>query len=95
MEVHTYQYRTVQALNEYNYIDVGHLPWALIVPSGSFCHPLEGVNMGFRMKDKTTGASILFGAYDVGGHSFGEWATNRNQAKDWYEYPNESNVFVW
>lgn len=95
MEVHTYQYRTVQALNEYNYIDVGHLPWALIVPSGSFCHPLEGVNMGFRMKDKTTGASILFGAYDVGGHSFGEWATNRNQAKDWYDYPNESNVFVW
>ena len=53
------------------------------------------MNMGFRMKDKTTGASILFGAYDVGGHSFGEWATNRNLAKDWYENPNESNVFVW
>lgn len=95
MEVHTYQYRMVKALNDYSYIDVGHLPWALVVPSGAFCHPLEGVNMGFRMKDKTTGASILFGAYDVGGHSFGEWATNRNQAKDWYDYPNESNVFVW
>lgn len=95
MEVHTYQYRTVKALNDYSYIDVGHLPWALVVPSGAFCHPLEGVNMGFRRKDKTTGASILFGAYDISGHSFGEWATNRNLAKDWYENPNESNVFVW
>lgn len=95
MEVHTYDYRSVQALNEYNYIDVGHLPWALKVPSGSFCHPLEGVNMGFRMKDKETGASILFGAYDIGGHAFGEWAVNKNKAKDWYQYPDSTNVFIW
>lgn len=95
MEIHSYNYRTVNALYEYAYIDVEHLPWALVVPIGSFCHPLHGMNMGFRRKDKTTGASILFGAYDWADHAFGEWAMNKNKSTDWYSYPNKANVFIW
>ena len=94
MEVHTYNYRTVNALYEYAYIDVEHLPWALAVPIGSFCHPLHGVNMGFRMRD-ATGLGIMFGAYDWTGHAFGEWAMDKNRSTDWYFYPNKANVFIW
>ena len=94
MEVHTYKYRAVQALNDYHYIDVGHLPWALKIPSGSFCHPLEGVNMGFRMRD-ASGLGIMFGAYARTGHAFGEWAMSSDLATDWYNYPDEANVFIW
>ena len=95
MEIHTYNYRSVQALNEYHYIDGGHLPWALKIPSGSFCHPLEGVNMGFLMTKQ--GGEILFGAYATKGHSFGEWSMNRNTCQDWYypEYATENQVFIW
>jgi hypothetical protein len=53
------------------------------------------MNMGFRRKDKTTGASILFGAYDWADHAFGEWAMNKNKSTDWYTYPNKANVFIW
>ena len=95
MEIHSYNYRTVNALYEYAYIDVEHLPWALVVPIGSFCHPLHGMNMGFRRKDKTTGVSILFGAYDWADHAFGEWAMDKNKSTDWYFYPNKANVFIW
>lgn len=94
MEIHTYNYRKVNALNQYEYVDVGHLPWALVVPTGSFCHPLHGVNMGFRMKD-ATGLGILFGAYAWTGHAFGEWAMSKSKSTDWYYYPDKSNVFIW
>ena len=94
MEIHTFNYRKVNALYKYEYIDVGHLPWALVVPDGSFCHPLHGVNMGFRMKD-ATGLGILFGAYAWTGHAFGEWAMSKNKSTDWYFYPDNSNVFIW
>ena len=94
MEIHTFPYRSVMALNEYHYIDVGNLPWALKVPQGSFFHPLHGVNMGFRMRD-SGGTGIMFGAYATSGHAFGEWAMSKNKATDWYFYPDNSNVFVW
>lgn len=95
MEIHTYNYRHAMAIFEYNYTDVGNLPWALMIPSGSFCHPLHGVNMGFRMKDSNS--SILFGAYSQQGHSFGEWSMNRNKCLDWYhpEYATKTQVFIW
>lgn len=95
MEIHTYNYRHVKALHEYNYTDVDNLPWALLIPYSSFCHPLHGVNMGFRMKD--TSSSILFGAYSQQGHSFGEWSMNRNNCLDWYmpEYATKTQVFIW
>lgn len=94
MEIHTFPYRHVKALNEYSYVDVGNLPWALKVPLGSFLHPLHGINMGFRMRD-SGGAGIMFGAYATSGHAFGEWAMSKNKATDWYFYPDNSNVFVW
>jgi len=95
MEIHTYNFRHVKALNEYNYTDVDNLPWALKIPYSSFCHPLHGVNMGFRMKDSSS--SILFGAYSQQGHSFGEWSMNRNNCLDWYmpEYATKTQVFTW
>lgn len=95
MEIHTYNYRHAMALYEYNYTDVDNLPWALKIPYSSFCHPLHGVNMGFRMKDSNS--SILFGAYSQQGHSFGEWSMNRNNCLDWYmpEYATKTQVFTW
>ena len=95
MEIHTYNYRHVKALHEYNYTDVDNLPWALLIPYSSFCHPLHGVNMGFRMKDSSS--SILFGAYSQQGHSFGEWSMNRNKCLDWYmpQYATKTQVFIW
>ena len=94
MEVHTFKFRESTALEEYKYIDVGHLPWAMKVPEGSFCHPLHGVNMGFRMKD-ANGMGILFGAYAWAGHAFGEWAMDKNKSTDWYHYPDKTYVFEW
>ena len=95
MEIHTFNYRHVNALYEYSYIDVDNLPWALKIPSGSFLHPLHGVNMGFRMKG--AGSDILFGAYATPGHSFGEWSLSCNKYLDWYfpEYATQNQVFIW
>lgn len=98
MEIHTYKYRKDNALKEFKYVDVEHLPWALVIPIGEFFHPLDGVNIGFRMKSEYThGVEVLYGAYATSGHSFGEWSVNRNKATDWYlqEYASSGQVFVW
>ena len=97
-EIHTFPYRKVDALYENKYIDVQNLPWALVIPSGSFWHPLHGQNIGFRMrKDYNEGVEILFGAYSEKGHAFGEWSVNRNKAIDWYlnDYATRSQVYIW
>ena len=97
-EIHTYTYRAVDALWENKFVDIQNLPWALVVPTGDFYHPLEGVNIGFRMKTEyTNNGEVLWGAYAVSGHSFGEWSVNRNKATDWYEnqYATQSMVYVW
>lgn len=92
-EVHTYPYKSVMALNKYQYVDTKNLPWSLVVPSGTFNHPLEGVKIGFKKKEN--GYVMLFGAYPTRGHAFGEWAENRNKSTDWYHYPEISDVFIW
>lgn len=92
-EVHTYPYKSVMALNKYQYVDTKNLPWSLVVPSGTFNHPLEGVKIGIKKKEN--GYVILFGAYPTRTHSFGEWAENRNKSTDWYYYPETSQVFIW
>ena len=97
-EIHTFPYRFVDALYENKYVDVKNLPWALVVPSGSFWHPLHGQNIGFRMKNEyTQNNEILYGAYRKQGHSFGEWSLNRNQSLDWYLNDNatKSQVYIW
>lgn len=47
-EVHTFPYRSVTAFNKYHYVDTKNLPWSLVMPSGTFNHPLEGINIGFK-----------------------------------------------
>lgn len=32
------------------------------------------------------------GTYSTEGHAFAEWVANKNNAKDWYQYPNYSNT---
>lgn len=92
-EVHTYPYKSVMALNKYQYVDTKNLPWSLVVPSGTFNHPLEGVKIGFKKEEN--GYVMLFGAYPTKTHAFGEWAVNRNKSTDWYHYPEISDVFIW
>lgn len=87
-EIHMYPYRNNQTLNAYPSEGIKTLPWALCIPSSTFRWPLEGINMGFIMKE-----SHLFGAYATYGHSFGEWAMDRTRALDWYEYPTDNQVF--
>ena len=87
-EIHLYQYRYNQTLNPYPPSAVKTLPWALCIPSSTFRWPLEGINMGFIMKEGHT-----FGAYPNMPHSFGEWSMDHTRATDWYEYPQENQVF--
>lgn len=92
-EVHMNEYRFAQTLYEYSATDIKNLPWALKVPTGKFCHPLAGQNIGFIMEDIETGDPILFGAYMREGKSFGEWAADHTQCTDWYFYPSANRVF--
>lgn len=86
-ETHTYTYRTVEALNPYPPSELKALPWALAIPYGSFRWPIDGVNIGFIMKEST------FGAYGTKGHAFGEWTMDHTKALDWYQYPTENQVY--
>jgi hypothetical protein len=70
-------------------LENNHLPWALKVPTGTFRHPLKGVNIGFYIKD----SKALYGAYSKSGHAFGVWSSDKTQAEDWYLYPNVNSVF--
>lgn len=90
-EVHLNEYRDAQTLFSYTTHDLKnkHLPWALKIPTGQFRHPLKGVNIGFYIKGK----SALFGAYSRKDHAFGNWASDRTLATDWYLYPQENSVF--
>ena len=90
-EVHLNEYRNAQTLFQYVIADLEnkHLPWALKVPTGTFRHPLKGVNIGFYFKEK----AALFGAYSTKGHAFGTWSSDKTQAEDWYLYPNVNSVF--
>jgi LruC domain-containing protein len=90
-EVHLNEYRDAQTLFQYVTVDLEnkHLPWALKVPTGTFRHPLKGVNIGFYYKEK----AALFGAYSTKGHAFGTWSSDKTKAEDWYLYPNVNDVF--
>ena len=87
LETHLYTYRSVQVLNAYPPSEIKSLPWALAIPYGAFRWPLDGVNIGFIMKEST------FGAYGTKGHAFGEWTMDHTKALDWYLYPTENQVF--
>ena len=87
-EVHTKAYYNAQVLFSYPGQTITSLPWALSVPNGTFRWPLHAVKIGGR----TQGAS--FGAYSTTGHSFGEWAEDKNDATDWYLYPDQNEVYA-
>lgn len=86
-EVHTYDCRKDKIYFNYTYTDMQVLPWAIVVPSRKYRHPLDGVVVGY-MKE-----GYLFGAYSTFGHSFGEWTADHTASLDWYEYPTETRVF--
>lgn len=89
-EVHTYPYKTAQVITQYAYKDMtpydDNYPWAVQVP-GTFKYPKEWTSIG---ASKT---NILSGAYQTAGHSFGEWATDKTKATDWYEYPTAGLIY--
>lgn len=86
-ETHTYNYRRSQVFYEYHDQTKLRMIWALCVPTGTFRWPLEGQLIG-NYKD-----GILTGVFREYGHSFGQWAANRNSSKDWFFYPSLSDVY--
>lgn len=85
MEVHLYEFwdygataaGTVQKTN----LDLaGNNTWAICVPD--FRYPKELINISNQKDDSDC-------AYPL----FLNWARDRNQSPDWYEHPNENNVY--
>lgn len=85
MEVHLYEFwdygataaGTVQQTN----LDLaGNNTWAICVPD--FRYPKELINISNQKDDSDC-------AYPL----FLNWARDRNQSPDWYEHPNENNVY--
>ncbi len=94
-EVHLDELKASQVL--YNYqveFRIKDLPWALLIPSDDFKYPLEGVQIGFY-KRTDTGVVFSDGAYKTTGHAFGAWVENHKAALDWYNYPDESQVWIF
>ena len=91
-ETHTEQYKSAQVLHEYPVPSFKDLPWALMVPQADFLYPLEGNEIGYR-KRTDSGVVAMSGVYTTIGHSFGEWAEDRNNYLDWYLYPNKELTY--
>jgi hypothetical protein len=86
-ETHVYTHQQAQALYEYPDQNDVHMLWALCVPSGNFRWPLEGNLIG-NYKD-----NILTGTYREYNHSFGQWAAQKEQSRDWFYYPTVTEVY--
>ena len=90
-EIHTYPYKLTEILyNYYNGAAASYnngFSWALTIPYGNFRYPLETVSIGMLKE------TIVSGAYQEQGHSFGEWILDHNTAKDWYLYPADGAVY--
>lgn len=87
-ETHLAEFQGSQILYEYSIVTLLRLlPWAIVIPNGTFRYPLQGYNMGYR-KD-----GYLFGTYMTSGHAFGEWVEDHTKAIDWYDYPTLNMAF--
>lgn len=91
-EVHKYTYKFDEVLYEYysgspQSYDTGYT-WALEIPYSWFAYPREDVPMGSYKK------GALYGAYGKYNHSFGQWAADRYNSRDWYLYP-ETNMVMY
>ena len=91
-ETHTEQFKSAQVLHEYFVPSFKDLPWALMVPQADFLYPLEGNEIGYRKRTES-GVVAMSGVYTTLGHSFGEWAEDRNNYLDWYLYPNKELTY--
>lgn len=84
-EVHPYQYKFEESLWQYyGYRQAdydNHMSWAIVIPSGTFRYPTEGVPLC------TNRSGVIAGAYMTNGHSFGEWCTDCTRSVDWWLYP--------
>ena len=88
-EVHTTVYKNAEVIYSYfNDPEAYDNPytWALQMPS-TFRYPIEGTVVGSNRKE------VYTGAYQTPGHSFPEWARNRNEATDWFDYPDPWHVY--
>lgn len=105
-EVHTYPFKWDQVLkayendiklNSYRYAngnsgaesEIANYPWAICVP-GSFQYPLEynsicGTRTVTGNKMGTTSETYQY---------FSSWAEDKNNHKDWYEYPTSGMVWT-
>ncbi len=94
-EVHTVPYKTMQVITTikpagYEQAYGDNMPWAICVPvtkDNNFKYPNEWQVIGRKA------GSVLSGAYQEAGHSFGEWAEDHTKATDWYLYPTAGLVF--
>lgn len=90
-EVHTYPYKLSEVLfNYYNGAAASYnngFSWALTVPYANFRYPLEEQPIGERKN------TIVSGAYQESGHSWGEWILDHAKAQDWYLYPATGAVY--
>ncbi|MCH5310645.1 MAG: LruC domain-containing protein [Prevotella sp.] len=87
-EIHTYIYKKKLVAFPDGYYEDNIYPWALAVPGKGFRWPAEGMEIGTY---KTS--SVLGGAYQDINHSFGQWASDRTIARDWYKYPTMIMVY--
>jgi LruC domain-containing protein len=90
-EVHTTPFKTTEVIRQYASGDKSaysdNFPWAVCVPGNDFKYPVEWQPIGARS------GNVISGAYQTMGHSFAEWAENRNAATDWYLYPTAVLVY--
>ncbi len=89
-EVHTYAYHNAQVLFPYPGQTIASLPWAFCIPNGSFRWPLHAVYIGYQVTSKRA----TYGAYPYLGHSFGEWAADREESTDWYLHPDKNEIYT-
>lgn len=87
-EIHTIDWKNVPALFDYGRDDYNgvNLPWAICM-DGYFKYPKEFTPIG------NYSGGALGGAYQTGGHSFGEWCVDKNQATDWHNYPEDDKIY--
>ena len=87
-EIHTPPFKLATALFDYSTAAYDNpYIWALLLPGGT-PYAREAKPIG-----SFTDSNMLGGAYQTFGHSFGEWARDRNSATDWYMYPEKNMVY--
>lgn len=88
-EVHTVPYKQSMVYHEWltdENIYTDNFPWVLMAP-GKIRYASEGNPIGSYT------SNVLSGAFQMYGHSFGEWARDHTDATDWYDYPTAAMIY--